>query len=70
MPRRLTFEVRERIGARGEIVEPLDEARTRELVRSLSARSVEAVGVCLLWSIANPVHEEAVGRISTSLVIR
>ena len=63
VPRRLTFEVRERIGAQGEIVEPLDEARTRELVRSLSARSVEAVGVCLLWSIANPVHEEAVGRI-------
>ncbi len=63
VPRRLTFEVRERIGAQGEIVEPLDEVRTRELVRGLAARSVEAVGVCLLWSIANPAHEEAVGRI-------
>lgn len=61
--RRLTFEVPERIGAQGEVVEPLDEARARELVRRLASLGVEAVGVCLLWSIANPVHEQAVGRL-------
>ena len=46
VPRRLTFEVPERIGAQGEIVEPLDEARTRELVRGLAPRSGAAGGGC------------------------
>src|SRR6516162_8290742 len=57
VPRALTFEARERIGASGEIVRPLDEARLAEIIDRLGQLQVEAIGVCFLWSIANPVHE-------------
>lgn len=63
VPRRLTFEVPERINAAGEVVTPLDEGSVRETARRLAALEVEAVAVCLLWSIVNPAHELRVGEI-------
>ena len=63
VPRALTFEVPERIGAAGEIVRPLDEEALVRIVRQLAAAKVEAVGVCLLWSIANPAHELRIGEL-------
>lgn len=63
VPRALTFEIPERIGADGRVLQPLDEAAVRRMAASLAAARVEAVGVCLLWSIANPGHELAVERI-------
>src|SRR5205823_7175962 len=61
VPRSLTFEVPERIGADGSVVAPLDERRAAEVVDEIARRRVEAVAVCLLWSIVNPVHERRVG---------
>jgi N-methylhydantoinase A len=61
VPRALTLEVPERIDAQGEVVKPLDDAAVVALCARLRELGVEAVGVCLLWSIANPVHEERVG---------
>ncbi len=61
VPRALTFEVPERIDATGRIVKPLDEATFMRLFEELRRREVQAVGVCLLWSIVNPVHEQRVG---------
>lgn len=63
VPRSLTFEVPERIGADGEVVRPLDEGAVRAIINTLRERGVESVAVCLLWSIANPAHELAVGEI-------
>ncbi len=63
IPRRLTFEVPERIGAAGEVVRELDEEATVALARTLAVREVGAVAVCLLWSIVNPAHELRVGEI-------
>ena len=63
VPRALTFEVPERIGAQGEVVKPLDEEAVVALCARLRGLEVEAVGVCLLWSIANPAHEERVGEL-------
>jgi N-methylhydantoinase A len=63
VPRRLTFEVPERITSEGTVAVELDEARVRELCAELRALEVEAVGVCLMWSIVNESHELAVGRI-------
>lgn len=63
VPRRLTFEVPERINSAGEVVKPLDEGSVRETARRLAALEVEAVAVCLLWSIVNPTHELRVGEI-------
>ena len=61
VPRSLTFEVPERIRADGSVYKALDEPATRKVIAHMRAAEVEAVGVCLLWSIVNPVHEERVG---------
>ncbi|MGE0483788.1 MAG: hydantoinase/oxoprolinase family protein [Gammaproteobacteria bacterium] len=63
VPRRLTFEVPERVNAEGGIETALDEAAVRELLAGFPARGIEAVAVCLLWSIANPAHELRVGEL-------
>lgn len=63
VPRRLTFEVPERIGSQGEVVKPLDEQGVVELIKRAKSMDVEAVAVCLLWSIVNPAHEDRVGEL-------
>jgi len=61
--RRHTFEIRERVSSEGAIVTPLDEAQARSVVRRLVEEGFEAVAVCFLWSVANPVHEIRMGEI-------
>lgn len=63
IPRHLTFEIPERIGAEGQVLVPFDEAAARSIAQRLHRQRVEAVAVCLLWSIANPRHELALARI-------
>ena len=63
VPRYLRREVQERINCRGEVLVPLDEAETRELVRWLGERGLNVFAVCLLHSYANPAHEKRVGEI-------
>jgi N-methylhydantoinase A len=63
VPRRLCFEVPERLGAKGEIITPLDEDAARQVARAIAATGIESVAVCLLHSYRNPVHEQVVGRI-------
>jgi N-methylhydantoinase A len=63
IPRRLTFEIRERIDSEGGVVIALDEAEVLSVLADVRARHVEAIAVCLLWSIVNPVHEERVGEL-------
>ena len=65
VPRRLTFEVPERIRADGTVAAALDESRVVAISQRLAALDIEAVGVCLLWSIVNPVHERRVGELLT-----
>lgn len=57
VPRALTFEAPERIWSDGRIVKALDEAAFDAVLDRLAAAKPEAVAVCLLWSIVNPVHE-------------
>jgi len=61
IPRRLTFEVAERMSSEGEAVTPLAEADVVGVLRELERIGVEAIAVSLLWSIANPAHEELIG---------
>ena len=63
VPRRLTFEIPERIGSEGEVVKPLDKSSVLATIELLEAAEVEAVGVCLLWSIVNSAHERRVGEL-------
>ncbi|GAB5376566.1 MAG: hypothetical protein AcusKO_30280 [Acuticoccus sp.] len=60
VPRALTFEVPGRIWSDGREMAPLDLARLDAITDRLAAVEVEAVGVCLLWSVINPAHELAV----------
>jgi len=61
VPRSLTFEVPERIRADGVVHKALDEAAVVDLIKRLRSKEIEAVGVCLIWSIVNSTHEERVG---------
>lgn len=63
VPRRFTFEVPERIAADGSIYQPLDENALIDLIETMKADNVEAVGVCLLWSIVNNAHEKRIGEL-------
>lgn len=63
IPRALTFEAPERIDAQGEVLRALDEAAVIEIVGRLAELEVEAVAVCLLWSIVNPEHERRIGEL-------
>ncbi|MFC2105327.1 hydantoinase/oxoprolinase family protein [Candidatus Bipolaricaulota bacterium] len=57
IPRFRISEIRERIGAQGEVVVPLEEDAAASL--KLAASDVEALAICLLHSYANSSHEEA-----------
>ncbi len=68
IPRSLTHEVPERIGADGEIVRALDEEVAAEIVERLADAEVEAVAICLLWSTVNPKHERELGALLERLL--
>ena len=57
VPRRLRFEVSERIDSQGEVERPLDDAAAREIVRQVLASGVDAIAICLLNAYANGAHE-------------
>jgi N-methylhydantoinase A len=59
-PRHLRFEVRERMGADGQVVEPLDESSVREVLQAVSAARIESVAVCLINSYVNATHERRI----------
>jgi N-methylhydantoinase A len=66
-PRPLTaeenwFTVRERIDARGEIIEPLEEREIDSLVENIRTQGLRHVAVCLLFSFINPVHEQRIAK--------
>ncbi|MBV9633748.1 MAG: hydantoinase/oxoprolinase family protein [Methylobacteriaceae bacterium] len=68
VPRALTFEVPERVVADGTIRTPLDETALVAVIDRLRAEGVEAVAVCLLWSIVNPLHEQRIGALLAELL--
>ena len=64
IPRELTFEVTERVNAKGEVLVRARRGRGRRASRRCSrAHKIEAVAVCLLHAYANPAHERRIGEI-------
>ncbi|WP_417564122.1 hydantoinase/oxoprolinase family protein [Microbacterium sp.] len=63
IPRRLTFEIDERVDARGEVVRTLDEPSVRRAVEGAVAGGARAIAVSLLWSMLRPEHEQRVREI-------
>ncbi len=61
VPRFRTRGVRGRIDALGRERTPLEEADVHAAVEDFRKLGVEAVAVCLLWSVVNGSHEERVG---------
>ena len=61
VPRRLRFEVSERVLHTGEVLSPLRDDDVQAVVQLLREADVHAVAVCLLHSYANPRHEQAIG---------
>jgi len=66
-PLELTIEADERIGAKGEIVQPLDEEALKQSLTALSQRGIEALTVSLMNAYANGTHEERVRQIADSI---
>ena len=63
VPRNLCFEVGERLDARGNELEPLDEGAVRAIADRLVGEEVVSVAVCLLHAWLNPAHEKRVGEL-------
>ncbi len=63
VPRAMTFEIPERIGSDGMVIDPLDEVETIKVLKLAKSRGAEAIGVCLLWSITNNAHEVRLGEL-------
>jgi N-methylhydantoinase A len=63
VPRRLRWEVNERVLADGSVDQPLDVEEVRKLARRIDREGVEAVAVCLLHAYRSPEHERALGRV-------
>jgi len=60
VPRRLRFEVRERIDSEGKVVVPLEPEGVVRIADGIRESGMKAVAVCLLFSFLNPCHEELV----------
>lgn len=58
VPRGRCLEVPERLGARGEVIRPLDEAAVRAAAARLAEDGVESVAVAFLFSYRDPAHEQ------------
>src|SRR4051812_31104920 len=63
VPRRLRFEVAERLGPRGERWRELDEAGAQAVAERIRQADVEAVAIALLHSYADDTHERRVEEI-------
>ncbi len=62
-----THGVPERMGADGEVVEPLDEAAVREAVQSLIDDGIESLTIAFLNAYINPKHERRAREIALEL---
>ena len=63
IPRKLRYEVNERIGPAGEVLEPLNTENARTLAVELKREKIRAVAIALLHSYMNPKHEQEIKNI-------
>ena len=67
-PLELTVEADERTGAKGEIVEPLNEDALRRDLQTLRGEGIEALTVSLMNAYASGVHEQRIRRIAEEIL--
>ena len=68
VPRYLTYEVTERMSAKGEVISPLDVKELEAIARNLDGEKVESVAVSFLHSYFNPLHEQVAGEVLRRLL--
>jgi len=68
IPRKLRFEVTERIGSKGEIIAPLDIDALARLASTLKGLGIESVAIFFMNSYANPQHEEQAAQLLRRLL--
>ena len=61
VPATRRLEVRERLDAHGDVLDPLTDEEVRHAVDLARTQSPEAIAVCLLHAYANPAHERLLG---------
>lgn len=64
VPQALRAEVIERLNEQGEVLIALDEASLTEALAQLQAAGIEALAISLLFSFANPRHEQRVAELA------
>ena len=67
-PLELTVEADERVGARGEVVKPLDEPSIKVSLKFLAERGIEALTISLINAYANGTHEHRVREIANGVM--
>jgi N-methylhydantoinase A len=58
VPRRLRFEVDERLDYKGDVVQEIDEDSVRAAVAQAREQGAESIAICFLHAYANPAHEQ------------
>jgi N-methylhydantoinase A len=62
-----THGIAERMGADGEVVEPLDEAAVRAAVQELIGEGIESLTIAFLNAYVNPAHERRARELATEV---
>jgi N-methylhydantoinase A len=65
--RRDCLEASERVNAKGEVVQPLNEDEGRAAILEFRRRGIEAIAVCFLYSYLHPQHELRVRELAEEL---
>lgn len=65
--RRDRLVVSERLGPKGEVLTPLDEAEARAAIEQLKAQGVEAIAICFLNSYFDSSHEDRVAAMARDI---
>ncbi len=63
VPRHLRWPVRERVGAQGQILLPLDEGTVEALIPEIAGNDVASIAIGLIHGYANGDHEQRVAEI-------
>lgn len=57
VPRQLRFEIKERLNAAGDVIEPIDRDELAKTAAAIRGSGARAVAVCFLHAYTNPDHE-------------
>jgi N-methylhydantoinase A len=66
---KLRFGVSERVTATGEVLQKLDDSDLEKLAKKIRRSGAESVAISLLFSFANPVHEQQIASALSELGI-